>query len=253
MFGIKRTINLQLIKRLPKILLNIITPVHCSCCRKTLKVTATPPYLCNECFKSIKLIRPSTCIKCKKANDYSVNGMVCPECLSGQKLPFTEFIAPLTYDAPGRAIIHNLKFNSIPSAAETIAELMYLKLKAYNKLDKIQAFVPAPISRKRLSKRSYNQTLLIANHLTKKTGIPTIDALKKIKETLPQSSLSSKERLTNLDGAIAFKSNKLIPENVAFIDDVYTTGTTASNCCTELKKNGAKNIYVLCGCVSIYE
>ena len=253
MFRIKRALNLQLIKRIPKFLLNIITPVHWSCCRTTLKITATPPYLCNNCFKSIKLLKPSNCIKCKKANDFSIDGLVCPECLTNQKFPFTEFIATLTYDAPGRAIIHNLKFNSAPSAAETIAELMYLKLKAYNKLDKIQAFVPAPISRKRLSKRSYNQTLLIAKHLTKKTGIPTIDALKKIKETLPQSSLSSKERLTNLDGAIAFNDKKSIPESVAFIDDVYTTGTTASTCCKVLKKNGAKNIYVLCGCVNTYE
>ena len=233
--------------------MNILVPVHCSCCQQPLKITSTPPYFCSKCFSSIKLLRPSTCIKCKKINDFSVNSLLCTECLTGKKLPFTELIAPLTYDAPGRAITHNMKFNAMPSATETIAELMYLKLKAYNKLDKIQAFVPAPISKKRLSERSYNQTLLIANYLTKKTGIPTIDALLKIKDTIPQSKLLFKDRLNNLDGAIIFNTEKTIPENIAFIDDVYTTGTTASVCCKELKKNGAKNICVLCGCVNIHE
>ena len=253
MFRTKRAINLQLIKKLPKILLSIVAPVHCSCCRKPLKITSTPPYFCKTCFSSINLLKPSTCIKCKKPNDFSVDDLLCPECLTDNKFPFTEFIAPLKYDAPAKAIIHNLKFYSTPSAAETVAELIYLKLKAYKRLDKIQAFVPAPISRNRLSARSYNQTLLIAKHLSKKTGIPTITALKKIKETSPQSSLSMKERLTNLDGAIIFNTKKEIPQSVAFIDDVYTTGTTASTCCKELKKNGAKKIYVLCGCVNTYE
>ncbi len=253
MFRIKRTFNIQLIKRLPKMLLNIFTPVHCSCCKKTLKLSATPPYFCKECFKNIHLIKQSYCIKCNKVKDISPDSLICPECLSGEKFPFREFIAPLTYSACGRAIVHNLKFYAMPSCAETIGELIYLKLKAYNRLDKIDAFIPAPISRKRLSARAYNQTLLIAKYLTKKTGIPTISALKKVKDTPPQSSLKMKQRLTNLDGAIAFNYKKQIPENVAFIDDVYTTGTTASVCCKELKRNGAKNIYVVCGCVNIYE
>ena len=253
MFGFKRTFNLQLIKKLPKMLLNIFFPKHCSCCKNVLKLSATPPYFCKKCFKSIHITKPSYCIKCHKPNDFSESKLLCPECVSGDKLPFDEFISPLTYSASGRAIIHNLKFYAMPTSAETLGELICLKLKAYDRLDKIEAFIPAPISRKRLSTRSYNQTLLIAKYLTKKTGIPTISALKKIKDTPPQSTLKLKERLTNLDGAIIFNTKKKIPESVAFIDDVYTTGTTASVCCKELKKNGAKNIYVVCGAINNYE
>lgn len=246
MFRLKRAFNLQLIK-------NIFFPVHCSCCGKILKITSTPPYICNSCFADITLTKTTYCIKCQKPNDISADSLICPECLGGEVLPFKEFIAPLTYSGAGKAIVHNMKFKGMPSATKTMAMLIYLKLKAYDKLDKIEAFIPAPISKKRLSQRAYNQTELICNFLTKLTDIPTIKALKKIKDTPPQSTLKMKERLTNLDGAIIFDSKKKIPKNVAFIDDVYTTGTTASVCCNELKKNGAKNIYVVCGAINNYE
>ena len=59
------------------------------------------------------------------------------------------------------------------------------------------------------------------------------DDLKKIKETLPQSSLSSKERLTNLDGAIAFNSNKL---NLPVQEEVWP-GRTCTDGDTIIKTN----------------
>lgn len=250
MFRLKRKIDLQLISKHLKFALNAIFPVHCSGCRTPLKANVTPPYFCKECFRNLKLLKNKTCAKCGKSLDISPDSLVCPTCLSGKKLPFKEFYAPLTYSPMGKAIVHNLKFHSTPSAAETISELIYAKIATNKVLSKIDAFVPAPISRERLAKRSYNQTELICRHLTKKTGIPTIKALKKIKNTAPQSTLSGKERITNLDGAIIYNSKFSLPENIAFVDDVYTTGTTAKICCDILKKNGVKNIYVLCACVN---
>lgn len=250
MFRFKRTLNLQLIKNSLTYALNAIFPVHCSCCRIPLKANATPPYFCKECYRSIKLIKNKNCLKCRNSLDIAPGNLVCPKCLTGKKYNFNEFYAPLTYSLAGRAIVHNLKFNSTPSAAKTIGELIYAKLASNNILDNIDAFVPAPISKERLAKRSYNQTELICRYLSKKTDKPTIKALKKIKNTKPQSSLNGKDRLTNLDGAIVFNKRAIIPENVAFVDDVYTTGTTTDVCCTILKKNGAKNIYALSACIN---
>lgn len=253
MYRFKRPFNLQLIKRYLSFAFNAVFPVHCSCCRTPLKSSTTPPYLCRECFKIIKLNKNTSCLKCGKSLDIAPSNLVCPECLTGKKLPFKEFFAPLKYTAPGRAIVHNLKFHKTPSAAITAGELIYTKLASNSKLNNIDAFIPAPISRERLAQRSYNQTELICKHLTFKTKIPTINALKKIRHTVPQSTLNGKDRLTNLDGAIIFNKKKTIPENIALVDDVYTTGTTVKTCCDILKQNGAKNIYVLCICINQHD
>lgn len=250
MFRFKRTINLQLIKNQFIYLLNAIFPVHCSCCRTPLKPSSAPPYLCRDCFMNIPLLKNKNCSKCGKSLDILPRSLTCYECTYGKNLPFNDFYAPLTYSSYGKAMVHNLKFKGTPSAAKTIGELIYAKLVSNNLLDKFDAFVPAPISKNRLKKRSYNQTELICRYLTKKTGKPTIKALKKIRETKPQSKLKKKERLTNLDGTIIFNTKYEIPENVAFVDDVYTTGTTAKYCCKALKSSGAKNIYVLCACIT---
>lgn len=250
MFRFKRKINIQLIRKQFIYLLNAIFPVHCSCCRQPLTPLSAPPYLCKECFMNIPLIKNKKCTKCGKSLDILPSSLTCFECSSGQKLPFNDFYAPLNYSSYGRAIVHNLKFHATPSAAKTIGELIYAKLASNNLLDKFDAFIPAPISKKRLKKRSYNQTELICKYLSKKTGIPTINALKKIRNTKPQSELTKKERLTNLDGSIIFNTKSKIPESIAFVDDVYTTGTTAKHCCNTLKKNGAKKLYVLCACIN---
>ena len=250
MFRIKRPFNIQLIKKCFSFAFNAIFPVHCSCCRVTLKVSSVPPYLCKDCFSNITLLKNKNCIRCGKSLDISPASLICPECISGKKFIFKEFFAPLTYSEYGRAIVHNLKFHSTPSAAKTISELIYAKLASNKKLDCIDAFVPAPISKERLAKRTYNQTELICRHLSKKTGKPVVKALKKIKHTVPQSTLSGKDRLTNLDGSIIFNKKCTLPENIAFIDDVYTTGSTVRTCCEILKNNSSKNIYVLCACIN---
>ena len=249
---IKRAFNVQL-KNLFLIIKNLLFPVHCSSCKKVLKLKSAPPYLCQKCLSTLELIKAKKCISCGKSTDLLPKEIICHTCLTDKAFPFDEFIAAMPFDGVGKRMVHNLKFFATPSSAKTIGELIYIKLKAYDKLDKIDAFIPAPISTKRRYHRIYNQSELICRYLSVRTGIPTVKALKKIRHTPAQSSLPYKERLNNLNGAFAVRKDVTIPENVAFIDDVYTTGTTAKTCCMELKKLHPKNIYVVCGCITTYE
>ena len=94
--------------------------------------------------------------------------------------------------------------------------------------------------------RMYNQAQLLALYLSKISDVPMSYALKKIRWTKPQSSLSAKGRKDNLRSSIeVVNKDDINGKSILIIDDVYTTGTTVKLCSKILKKAGAKNVMVL--------
>ena len=161
------------------------------------------------------------------------------------KLPDSALVISLfNYEPEIRSSVLRFKFGNKPYYAKTFAYLIYERLKAYNLENSLDAIIPTPISLKRLLKRGYNQSYLLAKALSKYTKTPVINALKKIKDTPPQSTLSKEKRISNLKGSIAINKKAVVPSRVMLLDDVYTTGTTAATCAKILRKNGAKHILV---------
>ena len=63
---------------------------------------------------------------------------------------------------------------------------------------------------------------------------------------MPQTSLSKKERLTNLRRAFAVKdASRITDKRILLIDDVFTTGTTLHECAKTLRKAGSGPVYGL--------
>jgi ComF family protein len=106
--------------------------------------------------------------------------------------------------------------------------------------------VPVPIHKKRLKKRGYNQSSLIAKAVAKALKVKFINnLLYKIKNTVPQSSLSEKERKLNVRRAYIVRNSQMIKDKIVLlIDDIYTTGATVEECSKELKEAGAKDVIV---------
>ena len=73
------------------------------------------------------------------------------------------------------------------------------------------------------------------------------DYLIKIKETKPQMLSSKQERETNLKNAFLVENNEqILNKRVFLVDDVYTTGSTMSECAHKLRKAGAKQVWGIC-------
>ena len=55
---------------------------------------------------------------------------------------------------------------------------------------------------------------------------------------LPQSACTKEERRANIKGTIFLADDTLpnLPQHVAFIDDIYTTGSTVGECIKVLKR-----------------
>lgn len=116
-----------------------------------------------------------------------------------------------------------------------------------NFLRSCDIIIPVPISKKRNKQRGYNQSLLIARELSKKTNIELLNnCLYKTKNVIEQSKLSKEERIKNIQGVYKLKRpEKLINKRILLVDDIFTTGSTAKECCKTLKLIDTKEIYVL--------
>ncbi len=108
---------------------------------------------------------------------------------------------------------------------------------------------PVPLHWMRLFARRYNQAALLARALARRAGRPVAaDLLLRRRHTPSQGRLSPAQRRRNVAGAFAVKPSRrplLEGRRVLLVDDVLTTGATASACARTLRRDGARAVDVL--------
>ncbi len=108
------------------------------------------------------------------------------------------------------------------------------------------AVVPVPLHWRKQWSRGFNQAELLARFVAKHRGIPVCNALRRKRATATQAGLANAGRRRNVAGAFVMRTNqKLAGKKILLIDDVMTTGATASACATALKRGGASSISLL--------
>jgi len=221
----------ELIRRL----LNLLYPSRCPDCGKESSPRFYP--YCSICWSSISPFIGNRCSIC--SIPLPAHSTICGECIQNRPFFNKSFIYGL-YDGLLKDVIHHLKYSRIRGLAEPLAGLL-LNLP----LPEADIIVPVPPDGYRLRKRHFNHTSLIAKALSKSLQIPlSIDAIVKIKSTPPQVGLNRAERLKNLRRA--FRAEKRFSgERIMLIDDVITTGITASECSRQLLKAGASCVYLV--------
>jgi len=203
-------------------------------------------FLCDKCYNAIKLITSPLCSIC--GNPFKTQtgpDHICGHCL--KKPPQFEWARSLfSYESTIQALIKEIKYNASGYGLKSLASLSKpLLATRLDKLQNIDLICPVPIHSSRLRKRGFNQAAMLAyeifnNHKDK--IVP--DLLIKYKATPPQVGLSRKERYLNVSNSFRV-SKKIDNKSVLIFDDVLTTGATASECAKALKKQGAKDVFVL--------
>ena len=199
--------------------------------------------ICDKCKKNLPYTSGKTCERC----GMSIKGeaRVCLRCKDGHKT-FTRCFAPFNYDGEITRLIHKLKYENKKYIAPTLGKMLF-DCYCENKFD-FDYVIPVPLHEDREKKRGYNQSELIANCFCEhaKSEVRT-DVLKRIKHTSAQVGLTYGERQENLKDAFKVINRKAVRGKVVvLIDDVFTTGATASNCSQTLLDAGAKAVFVLC-------
>ena len=228
----------------------LIYPNKCIVCR-TLLETESEGYLCDKCYSFV--LRNHLCPKCGRP--YNIGDKDCAYCKTEDVNDITQIIALFPYKDHFRKSVLRWKYNGLRKYAKGYADIFVGDLCAVDKLQ-IEGLVPVPISTSRKRKRGFNQALDLAEEISKLTGVKVYENLRRTKETKPQSKCTKKERLSNLKDSIGIKkdSDGITLNNIAIIDDIYTTGATIKECIKAIKRQEVlKNakIYVLIVCVGI--
>lgn len=190
-------------------------------------------------------IGENVCKKCGSPLTSSIPTHTCFSCIEFPPL-FTMHRSFSIYDGVVREMILLMKFKKIRIFGETLTKIAYEHLKENNSIFDCDLIIPVPISNKRKTLRGFNQSEVIAEKLSKllKKSILKNVLIKKI-DTIPQSLLSFRERMENVRGSFKVKGNEpLKGKSILLVDDIYTTGSTVSECCKVLLKAGAKEIKV---------
>jgi len=212
-------------------LLGLVLPSRCAVC-------ATPgPALCERCDASLIRIAPPVCERCGCPGAWPVRR--CVEC-AGRRLAFARARSALVYDARARALVSAWKERGRRDLAPPLADLV-AEVIARPDVEAI-AFVPG--DRERGRARGHVPAERLAEALSARWELPVERLLARTRLAPRQAKLPRNERGANVRGAFAPRGKT--PPTVALVDDVYTTGATASACSTELRRSGARRVDVVC-------
>ncbi|WP_227515479.1 ComF family protein [Marinobacter salinus] len=200
--------------------------------------------LCLPCHADLPTNRWH-CQSCALPLPYAATGLVCGDCLASPP-PFSRTLIPWRYQFPVDGMITRYKYNGQRKFARPlVAGLGQYLSKNLEQKDAIvpDLLIPAPMHHQRRRKRGFNQAQDIAEQLGRQLGIPVASGLVRRKRKVrAQRELNREERLTNLNGV--FRIIGTVPERVAIVDDVVTTGATARVLGKALREAGALDIQV---------
>lgn len=187
--------------------------------------------------------RVAFCVDCWSALTLSpdVGGRPSP-------LHIDRVMAACAYDEVARAVVLAFKHGNRPRLAVLMAGLM-VAAAGQGAIGPGDLIVPVPLHWSRLWARRYNQAGLLAREVARRTGATLhIDALVRTRATRPQHH-DRAGRAEAVRGAFALgrsAAERLTGRRVVLIDDVLTTGATASGCARVLRQGGAARVDLLC-------
>ena len=167
--------------------------------------------------------------------------------------PFERAVAYGGYAGSLRELVHLLKYQQVRPAATLLGSLVHKALQAVDLPDSVLV-VPVPLWRGKRRTRGFNQAEEIARalvrSLARSSGAATCiqldtTSLVRRRETISQTGLTRHQRRANVRGAFAVvPKDRIAGRSILLVDDVMTTGTTASECARVLLKAGAKEVFV---------
>lgn len=170
------------------------------------------------------------------------SALECRRCLARPPL-FDRAFAPFRYAYPIDRLIRGFKYQSRLAWGRVLATLLAQHLRAHA-ARMPEVLIPVPLHPDRHRERGFNQARELARPLSRLLGIAIDDRLcRRVRATHDQTELNARERRKNLRRAFAVMRATNV-RHVALIDDVLTTGSTASELARMLKRAGVKVVDV---------
>lgn len=161
-----------------------------------------------------------------------------------KKIPHLDrWTAVWYYEDTVRASILRFKFGNARSYARSYGRFLAMQLLKEDMTD-FDLLTWVPVSPLRRLRRGYDQVELLAKSVGRELDIEPVRLLKKTRHNKAQSGISDDAaRRANVLGAYRVTNPKILQDKrILLLDDVVTTGATASECARTLLTAGAKQV-----------
>lgn len=206
---------MSLLESYAKSFVNLIYPKTCSGCGNSL--AGNENLICSACLLAL----PQT-------QSYKIIENSIKEIFWG-RLPVI-YAASFYYyekDSLLQTLIHKLKYQNRPEIGQMLGKLFGAKL-AQSTFGEIDSMVPVPLHPAKKKKRTYNQSLKIAEGLQQTFHKPINSyCVRRRKRTVTQTKKGRFDRWQNVDGIFeVVNPAELQNKHLLLVDDIITTGST---------------------------
>jgi ComF family protein len=231
-----------------KSFVDLVYPPSCAACNKPLPRIAMDSSVCLSCWSQIKMNRPPFCHACGRQmsrKDFSKN--MCGRC-ARTPMAFDRAYSVCVYDGPIKTLIQAFKYKDKQHLGKVLSKLPIDFIKEYAiPIQYMDYLVPIPLHSVKLREREFNQADILCREIGAAFGKTVLyNNLFRYRATNAQATLEPHQRFLNVRGSFAVtEKESLRGKNIMLIDDVLTTGATASDAARSLKDAGANIVFVL--------
>lgn len=229
--------------------LALLYPLPCAACgTESVEDQADFP-ACAVCWSQTKLFsdEDALCWKCGELALRSVSKarrefVRCGRC---DAWAFAAARACGDYGGALRAAVLRLKHE--PKIGARLARLLF-DARGREPLNRATLIAPIPLHAERERERKFNQAAIIARSLAKAAGLPCDERslARTIHTEQHRAGMDRRARRESVENAFSVARPRLVAnESVLLVDDVLTTGATASACAAALLEAGAKEVFIL--------
>lgn len=223
---------------------HLIYPGCCLLCGQPL--AAEQAHFCSACHREVFTDSHAICPRCAGTiGPFAVIEGRCHACRD-ELFAFEQVLRLGRYEGLLREIILRLKNQTGEGLAELLGECWAKEAASRFASLHFDVMVPVPLHWRRHWQRGYNQSAALCWGLATILQIPYHSSwLRRVRHTPKQASQTPAARKTNVRGAFRARPESLLRgRTVLLVDDVMTTGATASEAARALRAGGAERVVV---------
>jgi predicted amidophosphoribosyltransferase len=213
-------------------LLELLFPARCAACGKP------GAELCERCRESLPRLCAPLCDRCGAPTAWPVAR--CREC-AGRRIAFARARAALLYRGSVPRLVGAWKERGLRHLGAVLAELVVEEIPS----PKVEALTFVPAQHERFLSRGFHPARSLAIELAHHWELQLVPLLERVGPPRRQRGLPLSRRRGNVEGAFAVASEARPPASLCLVDDVYTSGSTASACASALRKAGCRRVEVI--------
>ena len=223
-------------------LANLFLPPVCLVCRTRIGAHGL---LCGDCFAKVDFIAPPICDRLGVPLPYDPGGPSLSAAAIAEPPVYDRARAVARFSVTMRELIHAFKYRDRHEGLPLFGR--WLARAGAELLADADLIVPVPLYPARLWWRRFNQSAMLAQAVSRQSGIPAdCFALKRVRRTASQVGLTQDQRKRNVAFKVPVSAKARVGgKTIVVIDDVITTGATAEACARALLRSKAARVDVL--------